>query len=349
MTTLPALIPPTTTGAIEAGIMSSQADTDHELVALWIGQSASRHTRRNYERQSARFLAFIGRPLASVRVGDVQAYLASLGDVAPATRANATAAIKSLFSFAQLTGFLRFNVGKVIKAAPVKNTLAERILPEAGTLRMIALETSPRNRALLTLIYGGGLRIAEACGLRWRDLSERDDDAGQVTLYGKGGKTRVVLVSANTWHLLSDIRGEAGPDDAVFRSRRGGGALDESAVHRVRQDRSRPRRAVSRSFGPLASARPRLACPRPRRADQPRSADARACERRHDRPLSSREAVRQLGTLSRRLTGTLPVNTGRVMSVGRVAGCLFPSILDRPLYSRARTLIGRASFRVAVL
>jgi site-specific recombinase XerD len=233
MTTLPALIPATTTGAIDAGNMPSQADSDHELVAMWIGQSPSHHTRRNYERQSARFLAFVGRPLTSVRVGDVQAYLASLGDVAPATRANATAVVKSLLSFAQLTGFLRFNVGKVIKAPPVKNTLAERILPEAGMLRMIALEATPRNRALLTLIYGGGLRIAEACGLRWRDLSERDDDAGQVTLYGKGGKTRVVLLTANTWRLLSEIRGEAGPDDAVFRSRKGGGALDESAVHRV--------------------------------------------------------------------------------------------------------------------
>ena len=150
--------------------------------------SASRrasHTRRNYERQSARFLAFIGRPLASVRLGDVQAYLASLGDVASATRANATAVIKSLLSFAQVTGYLRFNVGKVVKVPPVKNILAERILPEAGTLRLIALEANPRNRALLTLLYGGGLRIAEACGLRWRDLSERDDGAGQVTLYGR--------------------------------------------------------------------------------------------------------------------------------------------------------------------
>jgi site-specific recombinase XerD len=137
MTTLPALIPATTTGAIDAGNMPSQADSDHELVAMWIGQSPSHHTRRNYERQSARFLAFVGRPLTSVRVGDVQAYLASLGDVAPATRANATAVVKSLLSFAQLTGFLRFNVGKVIKAPPVKNTLAERILPEAVMLRPV--------------------------------------------------------------------------------------------------------------------------------------------------------------------------------------------------------------------
>src|SRR3954469_12656104 len=146
---------------------------------------------------------------------------ATLEGQAPATRANATAALKSLFSFAQETGYLRFNLGKVLKAPPVKNMLAERILDEAAVHRMLALETSPRNRALLTLLYGGGLRISEVTGLRWRDLTERDG-AGQVTVYGKGGKTRVVLLSAGTWTLLSGLRGAAGLDEAVFRSRKGG-------------------------------------------------------------------------------------------------------------------------------
>ncbi|WP_313899048.1 tyrosine-type recombinase/integrase, partial [Methylobacterium sp. J-072] len=45
------------------------------------------------------------------------------------------------------------------------------------------------------MLYGGGLRISEVCGLRWRDLAVRDE-AGQATVFGKGGKTRVVLLSA---------------------------------------------------------------------------------------------------------------------------------------------------------
>jgi integrase len=57
----------------------------------------------------------------------------------------------------------------VVKAPPLKNALAERIMAEPDTLRVIALEPKPRNRALITLLYGGGLRIAELCGLRWRD------------------------------------------------------------------------------------------------------------------------------------------------------------------------------------
>lgn len=209
----------------------AQADTDLQFVAMWVAQHQSEHTRRNYTRQARRFLAFVGKPLNQVRVGDVQAYLATLADQAPATRANATAAIKSLFSFAQELGFIQFNVGKAIKAPPVKNTLAERIMGEADAMRMIALEPDTRNRAILTTLYAGGLRIAELCGLCWRDLTPRDD-AGQATVFGKGGKTRAILFSVSTWKALSAMRGEANGDEPVFRSRKGG-ALDPSMVHRI--------------------------------------------------------------------------------------------------------------------
>jgi len=217
----------------------TQADTDRQLVGMWVGRHASKHTRRNYKRQARQFLAHVNRPLATVRIGDVQSYLATLEATAPATRANATAAIKSLCSFAQETGYVRFNVGKVVKAPPVKNRLAERIMSEGDTLRLIALEPKPRNRTLLTLLYGAGLRISEACGLCWRDLAERDE-AGQATVYGKGGKTRVVLLSVGTWRTIALLRGEAGPDDPVFRSRkltdRNGAKdakLNPSMVHRI--------------------------------------------------------------------------------------------------------------------
>lgn len=212
-----------------------RADTgDRDLVGMWVARSSSPNTRRNYARQADRLLAFLsarGLTLATAHLGDVQAYLATLEGNAPATRANTTASIKSLLSFAQETGYIRLNVGKVIKAPPVKNALAERILPEADAMRMIALEPNLRNRALLTLLYGAGLRISEGCGLCWRDLAERAD-AGQATIFGKGGTTRVVLLSASTWRALMAIREDAGPDAPVFKSRKGG-ALDPSQVHRI--------------------------------------------------------------------------------------------------------------------
>ena len=82
---------------------------------LWLGHHASRHTRCNQARQAERFPAFIRKPLAEARLGDMQAFTATLEHQAPATRANATVALKSLFTFARDAGYLRFNVGAAVK------------------------------------------------------------------------------------------------------------------------------------------------------------------------------------------------------------------------------------------
>lgn len=208
----------------------AQADDDGHMLRLWLARSSSPNTRRSYEREARRFLAHVGRPLAAVRMGDLQDYIAGRPG-SSATVALAAAALKSLFAFAHEVGYLRFNIGAAVKVPPVKNTLAERIMPEGDALLMIRQEPVLRNRVLLTVLYGGGLRISEVCSLRWRDLAPRDE-AGQATVYGKGGKTRVVLLSAATWKVLQALREGAPADDPVFRSRKGG-ALDPSAAHRI--------------------------------------------------------------------------------------------------------------------
>jgi integrase/recombinase XerD len=118
-----------------------------------------------------------------------------------------------------------------VRLPPVKNKLAERILGEADVMRMIALEPQLRNRTLLTVLYAGGLRVSELCALTWRDLAARDD-AGQATVFGKGGKTRAILFSTTTWKALEAVRDATILEGPVFRSRKGG-ALDRAQVHRI--------------------------------------------------------------------------------------------------------------------
>lgn len=210
-----------------------QADSDEHLIEMWIAKHTSPHTRRNYRMQADRFRAFVSKPIRLVRIGDVQAFAASLEELAPATRATAIASVKSLLTFGQEVGFLQFNVGKAVKAPPIKNRLAERIMSEADVMRMVALADNLRDRAFLTLLYGGGLRISEACSLRWKDLAARDGGAGQATVFGKGGKTRAVLLSPNTWRTLVAQRGEAGPEDPVFRSRKKGACITTRQADRI--------------------------------------------------------------------------------------------------------------------
>jgi site-specific recombinase XerD len=207
-----------------------QAESDAALLTLWL-HGRGVHTCRAYEADARAFLAHAGKPLCSVTVGDVQRFGDSLADLAPASRARKLSAVKSLLTFAHRLGYVTFNVGTPVKLPAIKGTLAERIMGEGDVHRLLALETDARNHAMLRLLYLGGLRISEIAGLCWRDLSERDD-AGQVVVFGKGGKTRVVLLQAPVWHELAALRGEAVPDAPVFRSVKGG-HLDPVQVHRI--------------------------------------------------------------------------------------------------------------------
>jgi integrase/recombinase XerD len=156
------------------------------------------------------------------------------GPARPASRARRLAAAKSLFTFGHRTGLLPTDAARPLHLPKVKNVLAERILEEAEVARLIALEPSRRNHALLRLLYLAGLRLSEAAALSWCDLRKRGA-GGQVTVFGKGGKTRAVLLPASLWRELTVLRGDT-PDEApVFRSREGGagGQLSPSQVHRV--------------------------------------------------------------------------------------------------------------------
>lgn len=216
-----------------------QADGDEQLVALWLGGRPAR-TRRVYLAAAREFLDRAGKPLRAVTLGDVQDYAAALDGQADATRARKINTVKSLFGFARRLGYVPFDVGAAIKPPPVKQALAERILDEGQVLGMLALERDPRDRAILRLLYLGGLRISEACGLRVRDLRP-NGEGGQVTVFGKGGRTRAVLLKAALWRELRALAEGRLPDAPLFRSARrraGDGGpdadrMDPSAVHRV--------------------------------------------------------------------------------------------------------------------
>jgi site-specific recombinase XerD len=209
----------------------AQADDDNQVLAMWL-YGRPQTTQRAYAHEVRGMQAAVGKPLRSVTLGDLQGYFDTLVGLSPASQARAINAVKSLFSFAQRIGYLQFNPGAAISTPKRKNTLGERILPETTLLRLIALEPHPRNRALLRLLYAEGLRVSEVCGLKWRDVQPRTE-AGQITIFGKGGKTRAVLLSSDTWAELNTLKGDADSDAPVFKSRKNGGHLHPSQVKRI--------------------------------------------------------------------------------------------------------------------
>jgi integrase/recombinase XerD len=91
-----------------------------------------------------------------------------------------------------------------------------------------------RDRAMLTLLYGTGIRASECAG-----LSEKDIDWEERTIHvvGKGGHERTIPLNEEVLHILKQYRlarGSLKPHEAFFRSREGG-ALSRNAVYeRVR-------------------------------------------------------------------------------------------------------------------
>jgi integrase/recombinase XerD len=207
---------------------------DSRLVELWLAGKSSPHTRRAYAADAALFLRFVAKPLYRVTLADFEIWAAHLGqgNLKTASRNRSLTAVKSLLSFAQQTGYLPFNVGAAVKLLPNRDFLAQRILEESEVSRLIEAASWGRNRILLKLLYATGARVSELCGLKWADAVARKE-GGQLTLFGKGGKTRTILLKPAVWELLVSLRRDGRPQDPIFPSRKGGTPLDPSQVRRI--------------------------------------------------------------------------------------------------------------------
>ena len=151
---------------------------------------------------------------------------------AKASQALKLSTVKSLLAFGQETGYLRFNVGAACKAPTPENKLAERILSEEDALRILHAPKSPRDKAILRLLYSGGLRVSELCELQWRHVQPRGD-GGQISVYGKGQKTRIVPVSKATFQALMRLKpAHAQLEHYVFASQRAD-RLTTNGVYRI--------------------------------------------------------------------------------------------------------------------
>ena len=213
------------------GPIAQQAENDDQLIELWL-HGRPDHTQRAYRREVRRFLKAVDKPLRSIKLIDIQEYTDSIPtDLKVSSVKRALSAIKSLFAFGFRLGYLTFDIGRAMKLPTFRDELADRILSETDVLRIISLEPQPRNRAILLTLYAGGFRVSEICSLKWRHLQERNS-SGQITVFGKGGKTRTVLIPQSVWEAVMKLRDSESPEAPVFRSRKKG-HLDESAVWRI--------------------------------------------------------------------------------------------------------------------
>lgn len=214
-------------------LLKTNVSDDRELILMWLS-GKSKASQVTYASAVKQFLEFVAKGLTEVFLEDVQLWLRSLElRYSTSTVANKINAIKSLLSFGQKVGYLQFDVGSAVKTPKVKDTLAIRILEVSEVRRLIEATKSERDYLLLSLMYVCGLRVSEACGLTWLDLQPRRF-GGQATVFGKGSKTRVVLISDPLWQRLMSFKSSQ-TTEAVFISRFGN-PLERTMVHRIVKD-----------------------------------------------------------------------------------------------------------------
>lgn len=192
------------------------ATADRQLIEMWI-HGHSPCTADYYHRTAYRLLAHTSKPLGQTTLADLQSFADALKDsgLAESSCRSYLAAVKSLLTFGNRLGVIPVNVGIPLRLPTPRDALTERILTETDVALMIRLEPDARNKVMLRLLYAGALRVSELCGLRWQDLTERSE-GGQVTVFGKGSKTRVVVLPAVIWKELVAVRGEATADSSIF-------------------------------------------------------------------------------------------------------------------------------------
>jgi integrase/recombinase XerD len=217
-------------------VSATCAENDEALVSSWLDSLESPHSRRNFAMSAQRFLAEL--PVGGLRAATVEDTRDALRrvtrDVSEATGRQYTLRIKSLLTYAHELGYTPFNAGVRIKvrndASNRGASLAKRIITPAEVALLIRAAPSRRDRILIGVAYAGGLRVSELVGLSWADVLPRENDQVQLSILGKGGKLRQVLLPDIVSRTLLTLRGDAGANDPVFANRRGG-HLTERAVH----------------------------------------------------------------------------------------------------------------------
>jgi integrase/recombinase XerD len=164
------------------------------FLALLATRRAPR-TVEAYRRDLALFAAWRQGPVAETTTEELERWLAELRaeGVAASTVARRVSALRAFFRHEQLLGQREDNPAAAL-ALPKRHRTLPRTLSPAEAERLIdaANGTTPRSlrdRALVELLYGAGLRVSEATGLHRRSV---DLDERVVRALGKGSKERLV-------------------------------------------------------------------------------------------------------------------------------------------------------------
>ncbi len=198
--------------------MSADLPLDAEEFLTWLATERGRAaaTLTAYRRDLRSYLDWLETrdvALSAAEESEVIDYvhhLRALGR-APSTVARATVAVRSLHRFLAGEGLADHDPSAAVDVPTVPRGLPRALTEEqVGSLLASPVGDDPiarRDRAMLEVLYGMGLRISELVGLSLGDL---DLDGRLLRVFGKGSKERIVPVGRHAAAALGDWLSGAG-------------------------------------------------------------------------------------------------------------------------------------------
>jgi integrase/recombinase XerC len=227
------------------------ADADVSLqMTRWLShlraeRRLSPKTLEAYSRDVRQFLMFLAEHwgalvslprFAQLEASDVRAFMAARrgDDIGGRSLMRALAGMRSFGKFLEREGQGTVGALSAIRAPKIGKSLPKPLQMASAKRLADADERAGENRdpwiwardaAVMALLYGSGLRISEALGLKRRDVPA--PGAGDVLIVnGKGNKTRMVPVLQNVLQLIADYAAQCPhplpPEGPMFVGARGG-------------------------------------------------------------------------------------------------------------------------------
>lgn len=172
------------------------------------------------------------KALETAKLEDIQQFLRSLVEKGIATRSQAriVSGIKAFYRFLVYDGTLQDDPTALLNAPKIGMHLPDVLsVPEIEAIIAVIDLSTPeghRNRALVEVMYGCGLRVSEAVSLK---LSHLFFDEGFIKVLGKGSKERYVPIGSMARKMITlyvegsrkKVKVKKGEEDYLFLNRRG--------------------------------------------------------------------------------------------------------------------------------
>ena len=229
--------------------MDGWAYLEDFLQYLRVERQMSPHTLRNYALDLRQFLEFLQESredlsLKAVAYPDLRAFLAqALKGRRKSTVARKLSALRTFFKYLQRQGVVEVNQARLAPSPKLEKHLphfltvdeAFHLLATAGGVDFGAC----RDRAILEVFYGGGLRLSELAGLNLPDLDLKE---GVLRVWGKGAKERLAFLGQPAREALKEYlpqrraqldRTGAAEPAALFINKQGGRLSPRSVARLV--------------------------------------------------------------------------------------------------------------------